>query len=198
MTSSYSAEEAAKLNNSIMVTCFNKSIALIYKYDSVEDFHNQLNQSILNFDLTDNDITDMLCEYNSISKTINTWMILNNKPNLFYNITDEDQTTILDEIFPTKKANFIKTLWMQIITNLILYQQISNNGSCYGFEGYRITRESSFTVHHLMERNRNYALCVFSLCKKMIGEETDINEAVNYDHCRQMYCCESHKQNLTP
>jgi hypothetical protein len=74
MASSYSAEEAAKFNNSIMVTFFNKSITLIYNFDTVEQFHNHLIQEIVKFDLTENDITDYVCEFSSISKTINNWI----------------------------------------------------------------------------------------------------------------------------
>lgn len=184
-----SADVTALLNNSIMAQFFKQSVVIVYLFDSLEAFHNHLSTTVLNFNLTNNNITDLICDYNAMFHQLNSWLS-NNNFNMKDIQTDQEQNDFLQTVFPEDKVDDIKSRWMYLIANLILYLQINNNGE-YGGEGYQILRESAYTIHHLIgERDTFLKIC--PICKCTISQ--DINPIVLCDCCTQQYCCQDHKE----
>ena len=185
-----SADNAARLNNIVGVVFFRENVQINYCFNSLEDFHNHL-KSLLDYNLTNNDIFRLVDRYYFIYSTMKKWMALN--VNVYESSVHEDhQDQYLRIIFPGKSSDEIKGEWMYLIANLIFYSQISNDDSYHAGQGYKIDRESSFTQHHLVLDRYKALKEVCPFCKEPIVNVSSI--PVTCDHCPQVYCCESHKQ----
>ena len=106
--------------------------------------------------------------------------------------TEVEQDHLLSIIFPKKSSQQIKDDWMYLIANLIYYSQISNDDNYYRGEGYKIDREASFTMHHLVQERYRALKNVCPFCKQSIFDDSSIS--VTCDHCPQVYCSDIHKQ----
>jgi hypothetical protein len=186
-----SADNAARNYNIIGVCFFKENVHINYCFNSLEDFHNHLNSNVLAYNLTSTDIIELVERYYVIFSTMRKWMALN--VNVFENCTTEvEQDHLLSIIFPTKSSQQIKDDWMYLIANLIFYSQISNDDNYYRGEGYKIDRESSFTMHHLVQERYRALKNVCPFCKVSIFDNSSIS--VTCDHCPQVYCSDIHKQ----
>jgi hypothetical protein len=187
-----SVDNIAKLNKNIGVVFFKDIVKINYCFDSIEQFHNQLINTVVIYNLSYNDVVELIENYHVIYKTMKTWMASN--VNVFETCNnDNEQITLLSQIFPGKSGGGVqvKEEWMFNIANLIYYSHIVNNDS-YNGEGYIIDRESSFTIHHLVS-DRYTALKEFCpFCKETIALNS--RTKVTCDHCPQQYCNETHKQ----
>ena len=185
-----SVDIATRRNNIIGVVFYKENVQINYFFESIQDFHNLLIHKVLNYTLSYFNVVDLIENYYSIYITMKKWMAIH--VDVFESCnSDDEQIDLLSQIFPGKTGVQVKEEWMYYIANLIYYSQIINDDRFNG-EGYKIDRESAFTIHHLVSERYKALKLICPYCKEDIiaGSST----TVVCDHCPQHYCNETHKQ----
>ena len=185
-----SVEIATRRNNIIGVVFYRENVQINYFFESLQHFHDLLINQILNYTLTNSDVIDLIENYHVIYITMKRWMALH--VDVFENCkSDDEQIDLLNQIFPLKSGVQVKEEWMYVILNLIYYSHIINDDRFNG-EGYKIDRESAFTIHHLVSERYTALKMICPFCKENIVVGS--SSTVVCDHCPQHYCNETHKQ----